>query len=81
MIVHLCLKYSLGEAVWTDTALFLFVVVVCLDPNRYSFEALIALEELLPSIVILLLTSRGKGRRYPIGSPSEAMGFGVRVAV
>ena len=52
-----------------------------LDPSRYSFEALIALEELLPSIAILALTSRGRARRYPIGSPSEAVGFGVRVAL
>lgn len=48
------------------------------DLARYRFESLIALEELVPSIAILVLTARGKGRRYPSASPSEIPGFGVR---
>lgn len=44
---------------------------------RYRFEALIALEELIPSIAILLLTARGRGRRNPPRSSAEVTPLGV----
>ncbi|CAM9181499.1 unnamed protein product [Ectocarpus sp. 13 AM-2016] len=44
--------------------------------GRYRFEALMALEELVPSIAIAYLTARGKGRRYRAQVlPSERTGL------
>lgn len=43
---------------------------------RYQFEAFVALDELLPSIAIMMLTIKSRGNRSE-AEPSEATGFMV----